>query len=110
MSASSAPPREPGDYGARFALKELAATRETLYAAPANTTAYVLEIALYNGSAAVRTVSLFVGGRQVAAVPLAAGQDKRDHFKHVLYAGDRLEGIADGAGVTVYASGVEEVR
>lgn len=103
--------RPPGDYPAVFALKELAAVRESLYTVPAGTTAYIRYALFANNSAAARTVQLWLGGRRLEpGLALAAGGAKTDELLWIARAGERLEALADGAGVDCTITGIEEVR
>lgn len=102
--------RAPGDYLARFALKEVSQNRELLYTVAQGEKAVVREIVLANSSGAPRTVSLWIGGRLVEpGVSLAAGEAKRDAPNWIAYPGDTLEAQASGAGVACLMAGVEEV-
>ena len=109
--ARPAAERPPGDYPAVYALKELATVREKLYEAPAGTTAYVRYASFTNNSGAARTVQVWVGGRRiVAALAIAANEQKVDDILWMLKPGQALEAQADGAGVDAIITGIEEIR
>ena len=109
-SSTKAADRPPGDYPAVYALRELPATREVLYSVPAGTTAYVRYASFTNNSGAARTVQVWVGGRRiVAALAIAANEQKVDDVLWMLRPGQALEAQADGAGVDCIITGVEEV-
>lgn len=109
--SQAAADRPPGDYPALYALKELATVRERLYEAPAGTTAYVRYASFTNNSGATRTVQVWVGGRRiVASLAIAVGEQKVDDLLWMLGPGQALEAQADGAGVDVIITGIEEIR
>jgi hypothetical protein len=103
--------RPSGDYPAIYALKELPATREILYSVPADTTAYIRYASFTNNSGAAKTVQVWVGGRRiVAALAIAANEQKVDDVLWMLKPGEMLEAQADGVGVDAIITGIEEIR
>lgn len=105
--------REPGDYLTVFASKTLAAgQRELLYTAPDNTTGVIREVVFTNTGAAASTVRVWLGGVLVeAGLSVPAGQSRSQAVAGwLLPPGAKLEADSSGAGVNIFAFGVEEVR
>lgn len=104
--------REPGDYLTVFASKALATgARELLYTAPDSTTGVIREVVFTNAGVASSTVKAWLGGVLVEpGLPVPAGES-RAHTPAgwLLPPGARLEAESSGAGVNIFAFGVEEV-
>jgi hypothetical protein len=110
--APVAPPREPGDYLARFAAKGLSTTREVLYRVPRGTRAVVRHFGFVNDSGLDVTGRLWVGGLlHVPTLTVPASKSRaQDLPEWVLLPGETIEGQASGAGLNVFLYGIEEVR
>lgn len=118
-SGGEAPPsliegRVPGDYEALLALRELSTVREVLYEVPRDASSCVVRTVHFaNSSGALRTVTLWAGGRVVhpgvALEASGAGAVKSEDYVAKLASGGRLEASADGAGVVVWITGIESV-
>lgn len=105
--------REPGDYLTVFASKTLAAgQRELLYTAPEDTTGVIREMVFTNSGVAASTVRAWLGGVLVeAGLSVPAGESRSQTLAGwLLPSGSKLEASSSGAGVNIFAFGVEEVR
>lgn len=105
--------REPGDYLTVFASKTLAAgAREVLYTAPEDTTGVIREMVFTNSGLTTSTVRVWLGSVLVeAGLSVPAGASRSQALAGwLLPAGAKLEADSSGAGVNIFAFGVEEVE
>lgn len=93
----------------RFAAKELATARETLYTVPAGSTAVIRHVSFVNTTGSQITVQLWLGGLTVEpSLAVPASTSRAQDAVWVLPATEAIEAVASAAGLNCFIYGVEE--